>query len=424
MIERIVVINDISTPKGGATALALASARAFRERGLAVTYLTGDAGDNPTLAACGVEIVALGGTRLLTGSKARALTGGLYNAPAAEMVCRWIAANDSPGTVYHVHGWAQILSPALFDAIRPVAARLVYSAHDFFLACPNGAYAFLKTGAVCTLTPMSVACVTAQCDRRSYAHKLWRVARQAVQRHYYDRRHSPPVLAIHEAMRPFLMRAGIPDAAIEALPNPIVPWCNTRVPAERNREILFIGRLEGTKGPDLAAAAARAAGVTLRLIGDGAMRERLEAQYPECLFMGHQPPEAIRAFAERARMLVMPSRYPEPYGLVAAEALWSGIPVIAADTAFLARDIVAAGAGLAVQPRDTTAFAAAIRTLADDDARTEEMSRAAFERTGAIALTPDQWIDRLLAAYGRRLNAAAYVSDLVVQKSAGAGSKG
>lgn len=407
MIGHIVVINDLSVPKGGATALALASATAFRARGYRVTLITGDDGDNAALAALGVEIVALGSKRLLSGSKVAALTRGFYNADAARMVRQWIDANDRPSTVYHVHGWSQILSPSLFDAVAPVRTRLVYSAHDFFLACPNGAFAFLQTGQVCPHTPLSRACVTANCDRRSYAHKLWRVGRQIVQRHYYDPRHSPPVLAIHEAMRPFLMRAGIPSAAIEALPNPVEPWCDNRIEAERNDEILFVGRLEETKGPDLAAAAARAAGCRLRLIGDGVLRGSLETAYPEFAFMGHQPAAVIRTYAAQARMLVVPSRYPEPYGLVAAEALWSGLPVIITDTAFLADDIVAAGAGLAVEPRDTMAFAAAMRLIAGDDGLVQRMSHAAHKRTGGLALTPDAWIDRLIDAYTRRLAMAA-----------------
>ena len=407
MIGHIVVINDLSVPKGGATALALASASAFRARGYRVTLITGDEGDNAALVDQGVEIVALGSKRLLSGSRLAALTRGYYNADAARMVTRWIDANDRPSTIYHVHGWSQILSPSLFDAVAPIRGRLVYSAHDFFLACPNGAFAFLQSGQVCPHTPLSRACVTASCDRRSYAHKLWRVGRQVVQRHYYDPRHSPPTLAIHEAMRPFLMRAGIPSAAIEALPNPVEPWCDSRVPVERNDEILFIGRLEETKGPDLAAAAARAAGCKLRLIGDGVLRASLQTAYPEFAFMGHQPAAVIRTFAAQARMLVVPSRYPEPYGLVAAEALWSGLPVIITNTAFLADDIVAAGAGLAVEPRDTLAFAAAIRQIADDDDLAQRMSHAAHERTGNLALTPDRWIDRLIDAYTRRLAMAA-----------------
>lgn len=406
MIDRVVIINDLTEPKGGATALALASALAFRERGLPVTFLAGDTGGNPALVAAGVEVVTLGQARLQASGKVRAFATGLYNPAARRMVAAWIAANDTLGTVYHLHGWAQILSPAVFAALRPVQTRTLLHAHDFFLTCPNGSYSFLQTGAVCPLVPMSSACVASNCDRRAYAHKLWRVARQAVLNRVGAVDRAPSVLVIHEAMRPFLVRGGIPDAAIEAVPNPVRAYAATRIEAEGNREFLFIGRLEATKGPDLAAAAARVAGVTVRFVGTGAMEARLRADYPEMAFSGHVPPAGLGAIAAKARALLMPSRYPEPYGLVAAEALWSGLPVIAAETAFLARDIVAAGAGAAVDPRNTEAFAAVLRAVGGNDAATRAMSIAAFGNTGAIGLAPDAWTDRLLAAYDRRLKAS------------------
>ncbi|WBH17105.1 glycosyltransferase [Sphingomonas radiodurans] len=122
--------------------------------------------------------------------------------------------------------------------------------------------------------------------------------------------------------------------------------------------------------------------------------------------MGRRGPAEIADYARRARLLVMPSRYPEPFGLVAVEALWSGLPVIATETAFLADDIVAAGAGLAVEPRDTDAFAEAIRTFFVDDARCRQASVAAFKDTRAVALSPDAWAERLIAGYRERLGAS------------------
>jgi glycosyltransferase involved in cell wall biosynthesis len=405
MIRRVVIVNDSSVAKGGATGLALLSALAFRGRGFAVTLLTGDTGQNAELAAAGVEIVALGQERMASAPLQKTFFTALYNGAAKGMISDWIRANDAPGTVYHLHGWAQILSPAAFHALRPVADRLVLSAHDFFLVCPNGAQAMLKTGAVCGRTPMSAGCLAANCDRRSYGHKLWRVARQAVRQSVFDlERQAPPVLAIHAAMQPSLVRGGLPDACVKVLPNPVRPFLSERAPAESNREFLFIGRLEDGKGPDLAAAAARQAGVTLRIIGDGPMRPKLERDYPEVIFSGRRHWDEIGPLARRARALLMPSRYPEPYGLVAAEALWSGLPVIAAETAFLAPDIVAAGAGLACDPRDTPALGAAIRRLMDDDVA-RAMSVNAFENTTRIGLTEEAWVSALLAAYEHRLAA-------------------
>ena len=402
-IERIVVINDISDAKGGATALALLSAFQFRQRGHAVTFITGDGGANPALHEAGVEVVGLGQDRLFGRGRLSAFASGLYNRKAKRMVRDWIMANDTPGTVYHLHGWAQILSPSVFGALAPVRDRVLLSAHDFFLACPNGSFSFLKTGEVCELTPLSGACIAADCDRRSYGQKLWRVARQALERYLCAKHDHPPILMIHAGMRKFFERTGIPSTALHTVPNPITPFSTRRIAAETNAGALFVGRLEGTKGPDLACAACRAAGVPLTVIGDGVMADALRADYPEVTFTGRLKPADIAAYAATARMLLMPSRYPEPYGLVAIEAAWSGLPVIVADTALLAPDIVAAGAGASVEPRNTAAFAEAVGRLARDDGATAAASLAAHVGTRDLGMTDDAWTDLLLGHYAARL---------------------
>jgi len=405
-IDRIVVINDLARSMGGASALALLSARGFRARGHAVTLLVGDAGDHDgALAALGIDCVALGQDRLLTRPRIEAAMAALWNRQAAQMIAGWIRRHDTPQTVYHLHGWLQILSPAVFRALAPVRDRLVISAHDFFLACPNGAFADLRSGTPCPHRPLTRACLLSACDRHSHAHKLLRVVRHAIQTWVLDPRAAPPILAIHHGMAPLLARAGIPPASIHTLPNPVTPWSATRIPAEANRYALLVGRLEKTKGADLAAAAARAAGLPLRVIGTGALEPSLRMHYPEVRFHGRQPPVEIARIAAQARLLVMPSRYPEPFGLVAMEAARSGLPVILPPTALLAPDLVARGAGIAVDPRDPVGFAGILTILAADDQRVAAMSEAAFTQTGDLALSPAEWVEALLAFYAGRLAA-------------------
>jgi glycosyltransferase involved in cell wall biosynthesis len=95
----------------------------------------------------------------------------------------------------------------------------------------------------------------------------------------------------------------------------------------------------------------------------------------------------------------MPSRYPEPFGLVAGEALWSGLPVILAETALIAPAVVAKGAGLACDPRDEGALAEAMGRIVRDDEGTRRMSLNAFATMGDLGLGPAAWIDRLLDTY-------------------------
>jgi glycosyltransferase involved in cell wall biosynthesis len=156
--------------------------------------------------------------------------------------------------------------------------------------------------------------------------------------------------------------------------------------------------------------------VPLRLVGTGALEGSLRARYPEARFSGRLSPPEIARVAQRARLLVMPSRYPEPYGLVAMEAARSGLPVVLPSTALLAEDLVRHGAGVAVDPRETAAFAAVLGELAQDNARVRAMSEAAINLPTDLALSPDMWIARLLDFYAARLAALAVSGQMPDQR--------
>ena len=146
------------------------------------------------------------------------------------------------------------------------------------------------------------------------------------------------------------------------------------------RLLLFVGRLQPLKGPDVAIrtlAALRAHlpddGMPTRLLivggasGDGhgtvdppALR-RLAADLgvaDRVALLAPRPHAELAALYRAADVLLMPSRS-ESFGLVALEAQASGTPVVASDVGGL-RDIVASGGGTLVADHDPEAFARAV----------------------------------------------------------------
>jgi glycosyltransferase involved in cell wall biosynthesis len=404
----VVVINDDAVERGGAAAIALASARLLRQRDIPVTFLSGSdevAGD---LQARGVSVAILGGRQLLKRSRYAAATLGLFD-PATKMaLARWIDAHDTPQTVYHLHNWHKVLSPSVFLALHRVAPRLVMSAHDFFLACPNGGYFLYPQQRECRLVPNSAACVATSCDRRHYGHKLWRVARHELRHRLFDLTKSEAqVVAVHETMVPLLARGPIGARCIRVLRNPVTAWRQTRVPAENNRDVFFVGRLDGDKGADLLARAAQRAGARLRLIGAGPLAAQIKRDCPDAELLGWRGRDDIVRLIGDARIVVSPTRNREPFGLVALEALMSGIPVIVAQSSPFAGEIVSRQFGIACDPHDEAGLTAAIETLLRDDRLVHEMSCRAFTDARQLAPTPAQWCDDLLALYGSRLTERA-----------------
>jgi glycosyltransferase involved in cell wall biosynthesis len=100
--------------------------------------------------------------------------------------------------------------------------------------------------------------------------------------------------------------------------------------------LMFIGRMSPDKGPDRAIEVARRAGLPLVLAAK--MRESCEVTYfeqqvrpllgPDVTFIGEADVETRLDLLRRAEALVNPIRWPEPFGLVMAEALASATPVI------------------------------------------------------------------------------------------------
>lgn len=117
-----------------------------------------------------------------------------------------------------------------------------------------------------------------------------------------------------------------------------------------NRYFLFVGRLEQEKGVfDLLAAYARMEGsvrkdIGLVFVGDGAAREKLEAQAlpisPGVVkFAGFAHQERLPAYYALADSLILPT-YTDPWGLVVNEAMACSLPVIVSRVAGCAADLV------------------------------------------------------------------------------------
>ena len=142
-------------------------------------------------------------------------------------------------------------------------------------------------------------------------------------------------------------------------------------PEAQPPEVLYAGRLSPEKGIlDLLAAAN---GMKLTIAGDGPLREKVPGA------LGFIPHDELGGFYERAAVVAVPSRR-EGFGVVCAEAMAHGRPVVASAVGGLVDLVVDDETGLLVEPGDVDALRTALRRLLDDEELRRRLGAAGRER--------------------------------------------
>jgi glycosyltransferase involved in cell wall biosynthesis len=393
---RVIIVHDFSTEIGGAEKIVALCIRASVEAGFETAALVGDSGESLRSSYPTLKLLALGERALREGLKVPDVFTKVYNRRAFEAMNSLLDWGGDDAVV-HVHGWSQILSPSIFYALARHKARVIASAHDFFLGCPNGAFLNFQNGEICRLRPLSTSCLLSKCDKRNYAHKLWRFSRTSFQRRVGDEFWSRlEVLLAHEDMEKYLK--SVPVRHFMTLRPPTKPFTDRRVEAWRNKEIVFLGRMTWEKGVQTLVEALASTGKSATLVGRGPLLAETQAALPNCSVPGWLDDDQVADLTRRARIFLMPSRMPEPYGMVAAEAIMCGIPVIVSSNALIANEISKNSAGLVFRSGDPGSLSEQLAKIEDDNL-IRKLSDGAFEYSRRIAPNLAEWRQKLLSIY-------------------------
>ncbi|NEM98893.1 glycosyltransferase family 4 protein [Pontibacter burrus] len=163
---------------------------------------------------------------------------------------------------------------------------------------------------------------------------------------------------------------------------------------EQSPKILFVGRLVKEKGVDLLIRAFLGVlnaipGAELHIVGslhfgDNRVDEfishlqELSINQSSIFFHGFVPNDKLHTFYSSASLFVCPSVWEEPFGMVIAEAMLSGVPVIASNRGGIPE--VLGDCGVTIDPEDIGCFSKAIVALLTDKGDLERYSKLGRER--------------------------------------------
>jgi glycosyltransferase involved in cell wall biosynthesis len=307
--------------------------------------------------------------------------------------------------VVHLH---QVNNEKFVDAVSSRWPTLLF-VHNHFLTCPSGMRMFRSDWRDCPQRGPEPACFANayvnHCNSRRPS-----VVMRGMLNTLRARRFARHVLlgVDSEYMKRTLMRSGFEADRIRVSPTVTESVDAPKVLASATAPvILYVGRLTDEKGIPLLIdmLAELETPVSLKVAGVGHMLETLRRQVADLgmneavTFVGLADRQALASLFAEARVVAVPARYPEPFGLVGPEAMSHGRPVVGFARGGIPEWLTDGETGWLVAPEDVPAFRRRlVECLSDPEtaSRLGRNARAEWERR----FHPRHHIDALESIYG------------------------
>ena len=334
-------------------------------------------------------------------------------------VCTWTAEGQESAALQALASWrpdvifAQgLTSPRLECALMQLRPSVCY-AHSYYGTCVSGSKMHRSPSQRCCTRRFGAACLAHYYPRRCGGlSPLTLVTQYRLQQSRLNLLHDyRRILVASRHMAEEYARHGLQDKT-RVVPLPIESPSASPSPAKPSDTVrlLYLGRLEQTKGAhiaiDSAALVAAMTGrhVELQMSGEGSLESLLKKQAAQAMardprftvtFTGWLETDRCVDSFDRTDLLLVPSCWPEPFGMVGVEASLRGLPAVAFAVGGIPEWLTDGVNGrlVAADPPDSKRFADAIVECLSDPAALARMRQHC--RTSSRRFSVDSHVSQL-----------------------------
>ncbi|MFC1548561.1 glycosyltransferase family 4 protein [Candidatus Omnitrophota bacterium] len=283
-------------------------------------------------------------------------------------------------------------------------APAVRYVHDYQTVDPDGKM-LLRNPVEPNTHPLSISCFFRAYTRKTMprnpvkAVKAYMRAKNSLE----ATRHLKRIIVASEYMKNTLVRNGVGQEKIDVIPYFVDYIDEGQHVDEDKRSILYSGRIIDGKGLDelLSILKFVKQDFVLDVVGSGPDEELFAKKAKELdlsdkvIFRGWVKHENLPQFYQKASVLIMPSVWPEPFGICGIEAAFFGKPTIAFNVGGIPEWLADGVNGYLIRPYDRREMADKIDMLLRDGGKAESMGKAGRKIVEERFL-PEAHLDRLL----------------------------
>lgn len=307
--------------------------------------------------------------------------------------------------IVHIQNYYHFLSPSVLAAVRDhkrvdPAVRVVFTAHDFHLICPNSGFQhYRRSGPESYDVARPRVRWFHKFDRRSWAHSTLKLAQHIYAYKWLRLQETIDAIVSPSELIATALRNASVTAPVRVMRNPILV---DPVPVDHSGEgLAFLGRLTPAKGllPFVTTLEEQQVACRLDVYGDGPQRDDLvdfasRSRFVDLALHGHIRHEDVSAFLARHRALVYPSTWLENAPLAVAEAALLGLGVVVPDRGGTREMAELTAVQFLYNPNDPESIADAVRRALDSNTPNRLLDPSAFGFDHYVAQLDDVYSGR------------------------------
>ncbi|OGD37904.1 MAG: hypothetical protein A2V45_05100 [Candidatus Aminicenantes bacterium RBG_19FT_COMBO_58_17] len=307
----------------------------------------------------------------------------------------------------HLHNIHHQISPSILPVLKKNKVPVVMTLHDYKLLCP--VYTFYSQGAVCERCAGGryFHCLLHKCSKDSYLKSAWNTLEMSLHNTLLDLYGAVDVFICPSRFLQQKMTRQVEASRLVYLPNFISLSAPPRNPLQPDKNIVYCGRLSKEKGLRTLLRALRGLDARCQVIGQGPDQPYLEEfarrnALHNVTFLGHKPPEEVKAHIRDALFTVLPSEWYENHSRAVVESFSLGRAVVASRIGSIPELVKDGETGLTFSPGNAEDLRAKMLELMRRPGRALEMGvnarRFVQEQLEAEVLYP-----ALMNIYGQAL---------------------